>query len=251
MPRLDARLIAVTKQIRSESHVDIGSDHGKLLVSLLKSGRVKRGIAIENKRQPFENSVRALQSVNAEIRFGDGLEVFQAGDAESLSICGMGPENMCAILAAFPQRVPDRVVLQPNGKPEIVRRWALNAGFHLIDEQSEQSLNGEQRFTILSYRRCSSQSELTEESADICDPAYRGVDHQAAILFGPLFLKRKEPWVLVQLREEEAYWNQFGRLKLHRAQRLAVIRKVLNQNDVRSYQLEGTDSENNRRSESW
>ena len=75
MPRLDERLKTVARQIRSDTHVDVGSDHGHLLLALLKAGRIRKGIAIENKQLPFENSRKTLTGVNAEVRFGSGLDV--------------------------------------------------------------------------------------------------------------------------------------------------------------------------------
>lgn len=223
VPKLDARLIAVTKQIRSSTHVDIGSDHGGLLASLLQSGRIEYGIAIENKQQPYENSARALANLAADVRFGDGLAAFKTDEAESLSICGMGAESIEKILEAFPQRVPDRVVLQPNGKPEIIRRWAWKNHFHLCDEQITW---GHPPYTILSFQRATERSGNSPN-----DPAYENVDHQAAILFGPLTLKRDDPRITDHLRDEENYWSQFSQLEPHRVQRLAVIRNLLDSVD--------------------
>ena len=135
MPKLDQRLIAVTRRIRCKVHVDIGSDHGLLLASLLGSRRIEHGIAIENKQQPWRNSRETLSGLAAEVRLGDGLEALAIGEADSLSICGMGAENMTAILEKHPDRVPAKVVLQPNSRPEIVRQWAWQAGFWLVAEQ--------------------------------------------------------------------------------------------------------------------
>ena len=216
MPKLDVRLIAVTQQIRSNTHVDIGSDHGGLLASTLGSGRVKYGIAIENKRQPFENSARALAGLPAEVRFGDGLHVLQSGEADSLSICGIGAESMLRILTAFPDRVPDHAVLQPNQKPELIRRWALNAGFHLVDEQIAR---GHLPYAILSFRRSNDCRTM--------DPAYQNVNQQAALLFGPHVLKRDDRQFDAQLLEEETYWSQFERLEPERRERLEIIRQLL------------------------
>ena len=89
MPRLDARLKSVAQQVCCRVHADIGSDHGHLLKALLAAGRIQRGIAIENKRQPFLNSQTTLQGVNADVRFADGIEGLKAGEADSLSICGI------------------------------------------------------------------------------------------------------------------------------------------------------------------
>ena len=216
MPKLDDRLIAVIRQIRSQTHIDIGSDHGGLLVSMIRSGRVGYGIAIENKRRPFENSSQALAGLSAEVRFGDGLKVTRLGEANSLSICGMGADNMLRILTAYPDRVPDHAVLQPNQKPEHIRRWAFNNGFHLVDEQITR---GRRPYTILAFRRA--------DDSRTRDPAYENVNQQAALLFGPHVLKRDNQQFNAQLLEEESYWSQFDRLEPGRSERLELIRELL------------------------
>ncbi len=200
--------------ISAVTHADIGSDHGGLLRRLLTSGRIRRGIAIENKQQPYQNSCGALGQLNADVRFGNGLAVLAPGEVESLSICGMGAESIVKILDAFPDRLPDRIVLQPNRQPELIRLWALGQHFHLADERI---VRGHWPYTILAL----------EKGAHGQDPAYHGVDRDAAMLLGPLILKRGDPQWTNQLREEERYLSQFDRLGRTTAQRLAVIRRVL------------------------
>ncbi|QEG39161.1 tRNA (adenine(22)-N(1))-methyltransferase [Roseimaritima ulvae] len=214
MPRLDARLKTVARQIRGACHVDVGSDHGHLLKAVIKAGRVEWGIAIENKRQPFLNSQATLAGLAAEVRFGDGLEPLAAGEADSLSICGMGGESIAKILSAFPRRVPDAVVLQPNKRPECVREWGLYSGFHLLDEPRTA---GRRAFQILVFRR----------SASSPDPAYHDVDREAALLFGPHNLRRRDPQFMRALREERRYLEQLDRLDSRAADRLAAIYRVL------------------------
>ena len=214
--KLDDRLIAVAKQIRSKVHADVGSDHASLLVALLESGQIESGIAIENKQMPFENSVRALRDLSADVRFGDGLEVLKAGEADSLSICGLGSESIREILLAHPDRIPRRVVLQVFHKPQIIRRWALENGFHLLDEQVTKR---KRPYTILSFCRA--------ENSDDDDPAYEGIDLESAMLFGPFVLKRENRQFDLQLQNEEAWWRKFNHLSSESALRLGLLRKVM------------------------
>ena len=118
-----------------KTHADIGSDHANLLVALLRSGRVAKGIAIENKQQPLFHSEAALLGLNAEARLADGLDGLVEGEADSLSICGMGAESIVSILSSHPKRIPELIVLQPNRRADLIRRWGIDSGFHLVDEQ--------------------------------------------------------------------------------------------------------------------
>ena len=211
MPKLDRRLKAVAACIRHPVHADIGSDHGHLLAALLASGRIERGIAIENKTQPLENSRETLQGYPAEVRFGDGLEELGVEEADGVSLCGMGGELIVQILSRFPSRVPPRVIVQPNRRPERVREWALRSGFHLADEQV---VFGHWPYQILVFQRVTSCDP---------DPAYDGVHRRAALLFGPLNLKRGDPKWLERLREERRYLVGFDTLGDEAQDRLNAI----------------------------
>jgi len=224
--KLDDRLIAVAAQIRSETHADIGSDHGRLLVELLNSGSVKFGIAIENKQRPYLNSVEALRGLPADVRLGDGLSALKAGESDSLSICGLGAESIRSILLADPNRIPQRLVLQVFHKPEIIRTWGLDHGFHLIDEQVTR---GRRPYTILSF--CRADPPLRS------DPAYEDIDRNLALLFGPFVLKREDRQFDIQLQNEEAWWRKFDRLSPQRAARLETIQTVMANRQIEPLQI--------------
>ena len=217
MPKLDQRLIAVTRRIRSGVHADIGSDHGLLLASLLASGRIDYGIAVENKQQPFENSRQTLTGLAAEVRLGDGMEVLKCGEADSLSICGMGAENMRSILERYPDRIPAEVVLQPNSRAPLIREWAWQAGFWLAAEQVVRTTG---KYAVLSFRRA---------PAGACqeDPAYTGVDRAYGFEFGPLLLKERCADLLADILEEKSYWSQFSRLRAKGQKRLALVNAAI------------------------
>ncbi len=219
MPKLDERLKAVAVQIRSRVHADIGSDHGHLLKALLTSGRIERGIAVEINQRPLENSRSTLTGLTADVRLADGLEGLSAGEADSLSICGMGGELMARILQTHPDRVPPDLVLQPNRRPDAVRRWALQAGFHLVDEQL---VVGRLRYVVMRFR-------LDRSSAD---PAYDLVDREAALLFGPLLIKRWEAGFQDILVEEYQYLMRLDQRTDDSAQRLSALSKLLDRNGL-------------------
>ena len=217
--KLDERLLAVAQMIQDVQprvHADIGSDHGHLLSSLLRSGTIEYGIAIENKAKPFQNSVRTLKGLAAKVRLGDGLGPLKTGEADSLSICGLGAESIRDILMAHPDRIPDSLLLQVFHKAEVIRRWALENRFFLVDEQVT---TGRRPYTIFSFRRA--------ENPAAKDPAYEGVDRDLALLFGPFVLNQMGQQFDRQLQVEEAWWRKFDRLSEERAQRLQLLRRVM------------------------
>ena len=225
--KLDARLSAVAAQIRSATHADIGSDHARLLVALLETGRINYAIAIENKRLPFDNSVRALSDRAAEVRFGDGLSELKIGEADSLSLCGLGAESIRDMLLAHPERIPKHVVIEVCQKPEVIRRWAFENGFHLVDDRTTL---GPRSFTIMCFQRAAVLL--------VNDPAYDDVDRDAAFAFGPFVLKREDRQFDIRLQNEEAWWRKFDRLSPEASDRLDLVRRIMHDRRVRSLESE-------------
>lgn len=214
MPRLDERLKSVCRQIRNESHVDVGSDHGHLLKVLLLTNRIQFGIAIENKRLPFLNSQQTLMNMNADVRFGFGFEPVNVGEAESASICGMGGGTIRKILERSPGRIPSKLVLQPNNRSDAVRDWAWNHQFRLVDEWWTE---GSRRFEVLVF----------EASTSATDPAYEGLPIEVAIQLGPFHLRRRLTHDVSRWREEAEYLQMLKQRNAFAERRYRVINSAL------------------------
>lgn len=187
--KLEPRLLAVAQEIQARTHADIGADHALLPRYLLLTGRVQRVVVVEKHRGPWENSRRALQGLNAAVRLGDGLGALEPGEAESLSLCGMGARLMVRILEAHPDRLPPRLILQPNDNALPLRRWALKAGYALTNEQM---VEGFWCYSILTLERgpCT---------------AYAGLPLEPALRFGPLLLKARHPLQRAELQARQQY----------------------------------------------
>ncbi|MEO9595787.1 class I SAM-dependent methyltransferase [Rhodopirellula bahusiensis] len=219
MPRLDARLKLVASEIRGQIHADIGSDHGHLLAALLASGRIQRGIAVENKPQPHRNSSATLERLNADVRLGDGLDVIHENEIDSLSICGMGGQSIVRILCEHPNRLPEQLVLQPNKAIDLVRQWARSNGYWLTDEKST---TGTRRFEVLVLARSISNP----------DPVYQqlvdaGLDEPMGLMFGPWFLLRNDNELLQRLSEEQRYLQTKQNLTPSSRKRLDLIQQLM------------------------
>lgn len=210
---LEPRLRAVAEQIQAEVHADIGSDHALLPQYLLQTGRVGRVVAVEKHRGPYERSRQALEGWPAEVRLGDGLEPVREGEVHSLSLSGLGTRQMVKILTRYPQRVPVRVVLQPNNSPEELRGWAQAAGFHLIQEAM---VEGFWPYTILGLERRAGP-----------DPAYQGLPQAAALRYGPLLLRAAHPLLLQELRAQQGHLERLRRRGARLGERLETLRQAL------------------------
>jgi tRNA (adenine22-N1)-methyltransferase len=208
--KLEPRLQAVADFIKGHTHLDIGSDHALLPKYLLQTRRVQKIIVIEKHHQPFENARAALQGFNADVRLGDGLGSFQKDEAESLSISGMGAEKIVQILSALPERLPAKLILQPNDNARPLRIWSRNAGFHV---HAEAMTKGFWRYSILHFEK---------RAGD--DPAYGDVSLEAALTYGPHLLKSNHPLLKEELEYQRPYLQRLGK---HGAEQLEILEEAL------------------------
>ncbi|MFC5848463.1 tRNA (adenine(22)-N(1))-methyltransferase TrmK [Deinococcus petrolearius] len=176
---LDARLGAVLALVRAEVHADIGTDHARLPVALIRSGRARRCVAVDLNPGPLAQARRNVAGAGLagriEVRPGDGFAPLRPGEADSASLCGMGAATIRGVLERAGVALPPRLVLQPNDSPEPLRVWAQARGYHLT---AETLAAGYWLYPVLALER-----------ADGPDPAYAGLPPAAALRYGPLLLR--------------------------------------------------------------
>ncbi len=140
--RLAKRLAAVARHVPPGAAVaDIGTDHAYLPLYLVRKGIACRVIAGEVNPGPYEaarSAVRAGRVANRiDLRMGDGLQVVAPGEVDVVVVAGMGGRTITDILSAgrlVLARVR-RLILQPMGDLAEVRRWLVDNGWRLADEE--------------------------------------------------------------------------------------------------------------------
>ncbi|HWI63012.1 MAG TPA: class I SAM-dependent methyltransferase, partial [Symbiobacteriaceae bacterium] len=134
-PRLAA---AAAYVVGGQPLADIGTDHAYLPAHLVEAGAVPRAIAADVLPGPLEAArttvLEAGLSDRIELRLGNGLRVLKPGEVATATICGMGGPLIAEILAAGPLEGLRRLVLQPMGGEESLRRWLMENGWFLVDE---------------------------------------------------------------------------------------------------------------------
>ena len=220
---LDDRLHCVAQQViagrRQQSgqraHVDIGCDHGYLLAWLISTGNVDAGIAIENKPAPLQMAKRTLTGLDVDVRLADGLDGLEVGQADSLSISGMGGRTICKILSAHPERLPPVVVLQPNDHLDIVRRWAFENDLRIV---AEAVVPGG-RYQVMRF--------ATKRNGPR-DPAYDSLDLETAFLLGPLLLRHKPESAIMTWRQQHRHLAQLPQRTQASQEMLDALGSALN-----------------------
>ncbi|MEZ4381172.1 MAG: class I SAM-dependent methyltransferase [Nannocystaceae bacterium] len=223
-PALSPRLAAIAALVPEGKVVaDIGTDHALVPAALVASGRIARAIASDRRPGPLAAARRtlALHDVDEKIslRLGEGLTTLDEGEADVIIIAGMGPESVRSILHAGSELLPsvERLVLQPNGDVELVRRWLVRRGWDIVDERLVEDRG---RFYTV----------VAAESAVGGHTRYSAADWR----LGPVLRRRRGPlferFVAAELRRCEAALAELRRApipKRHRLVALATARELL------------------------
>lgn len=118
---------------------DIGTDHGYLPVWLMQQGRITSAIAADIGPEPLAHARRTAEEYGTalDLRLCDGLRGIAAHEADTVVIAGMGGETIIQILtdSPWPRDSGCTLLLQPQTKVELLRRWLSENGYACRDER--------------------------------------------------------------------------------------------------------------------
>lgn len=143
MIQLSKRLGLIAEKVEQGSRLaDIGSDHAMLPAFLAQKGIVTAAVAGELNPGPYEAALKQIKDAGlgavVTVRRGNGLEVVNPGEVDTVSIAGMGGNLIVEILTdgrnAGKLEGVRRLVLQPNVGEEAVRRFLGSNGWSLLGE---------------------------------------------------------------------------------------------------------------------
>lgn len=137
--KLSKRLQSIYDMVPSGVVADVGSDHGKLIISLFENGVISKGYAIENKKGPFARLKKAIEERHLENdvipMFSDGISELPE-DVNTVVIAGMGGFNIIDILKKNRRKlknVKTIIVDAHNAIPEL-RKQVCKMGYIIADE---------------------------------------------------------------------------------------------------------------------
>lgn len=153
---ISPRLQAIANNIISGlSLADIGTDHAYLPAYLLLNKQIPKAIASDIKQGPLnkaQETVDEFQLQDIELRLGGGLSTLREGEVEQITIAGMGGEMIAKILDDH-QAISSnlrRLVLQPMGQVDELRKYLNNNGFKIIlEEICSEKTNTQHYYTII------------------------------------------------------------------------------------------------------
>lgn len=130
----------VTPESKGITLLDIGTDHAYLPIYLFKRGYAGRCILADLREGPLNNAkINWEKNVGtvADARQGNGLSVISEGEADIITISGMGGIEIAAIIeAGYSKLKTDQVlIVQPQSKFGIARKSILSHGMAIISEK--------------------------------------------------------------------------------------------------------------------
>lgn len=122
----------------SQKIADIGCDHGYLAIACLEKG-VQFAQLIDNKDGPLQiarqNIIDKFPNTCYEITKCSGLDQLNS-QVDCICILGMGGLLICEILEKGLNKIKngDYLILEPNNKEEVVRKFLTENNFEIVDE---------------------------------------------------------------------------------------------------------------------
>jgi len=139
--QLDERLKKVAELIPSSaSWGDIGTDHGYLLIELVKRGKVQKAIGCDLRENPLASARKNVRwsglGKEIELRLGDGLTPLKPYEVNGVSFCGMGGGTIQKILLDNPEvwNSLEYLLCQPQSDSGELRKFLADSGWKLVEE---------------------------------------------------------------------------------------------------------------------
>ena len=141
--KLSKRLELIVKMCDyCDTIIDVGTDHGKVPITIANLGLAKNVIAIDNKKGPLktcaENAYIHLK--NEDVSFttllSDGLTKVDKSIECAIIITGMGYDNMCEILSDINERNFKYLILSPHSKIDKFKEFLSDKNLSIIEENS-------------------------------------------------------------------------------------------------------------------
>lgn len=138
--KLSRRLQTIYQMVPFGVAADVGSDHGKLIITLFQDGKIEKGYAIENKKGPYDRLVKAIEE---EGLLDDVIPLFSDGISElplcvdTVIIAGMGGLTIIDILKKHVSKLShvNTIIVDAHGAIPKVREEITKMGYIIADEK--------------------------------------------------------------------------------------------------------------------
>lgn len=121
--------------------IDVGTDHGYLPAWLIQNGQIEEALASDLRPGPLSRAEDTARRCGVEgkmrLRLCPGLSAIGPEEGDTIAIAGMGGENIAMILSAAPWTADGQhtLLLQPQSRSEVLRRFLQDRGYRIFREQ--------------------------------------------------------------------------------------------------------------------
>ncbi len=122
---------------------DVGCDHGKLSLYLIKEKKARHIIATDINYQPLQKAIDLFEthhlSHSADFLCTDGLQgIENTDDITHVVIAGLGGQTMSDVIdgAEFIKKQKTKLILLPAQNGHIIRKYLYENGFYIIQEKN-------------------------------------------------------------------------------------------------------------------
>ncbi|MFS8578778.1 MAG: tRNA (adenine(22)-N(1))-methyltransferase TrmK [Novibacillus thermophilus] len=199
------RLLETAHRVLENAPVaDIGTDHALLPCYLVANDFVPTAVAVEVNEGPYRMARRHVKKYGLggriSVRHGDGLTVVKPGEVATVVVAGMGGALIADILSRGKDvlKQTKRLVLQPNSVAQKVRRWMMDEGWQLTDE--ELVFENGHFYDIL-------VAEPGKPTLPYVD-AHSDAPLSFLLEIGPLLWRRRHPLLLQKCEREIEKWER-------------------------------------------
>ncbi len=199
--KLSKRLELVAKAIpKGVRLADIGSDHAYLPIYCVLNNLITSAIAGEVVEGPYQTAKNQVSRLGLDstimVRKGNGLDVIQPGEVDTITICGMGGSLITCILEEGKEKLDgiSRLILQPNLSAVSIRKWLLQNGWCIVQELILEEDNKIYEIIV----------------ADKGNPMlpYDEKHINKELLVGPILANKREAAFLKKWKQEKQNWER-------------------------------------------
>ncbi|RLQ98197.1 tRNA (adenine(22)-N(1))-methyltransferase [Falsibacillus albus] len=229
--KLSTRLERVAKHIPKGARVaDIGSDHAYLPCYCILNDIASYCVAGEVVEGPYRSALNQVKQAGLEnqisVRKGNGLEVISENEVNCITIAGMGGPLIASILEEGKNKLDgvDKLILQPNIGSYSLRKWLLDNGWELAEEEIIEE-----------------DGKIYEILVSVKGTPMKPYQHlESELLMGPFLMKENnevfrkkweaemKQWKIILMQLEQAGENEKAKLrKAELSGRIELVQGVL------------------------
>lgn len=169
--KISNRLMAAADMVSVGNAVaDIGTDHGYLPIYLVQNNISGHVIAMDVNKGPLSRATANISQMGLadriETRLSDGLSALKKGEAETITICGMGGKLMARIISDGFDRIDtsNELILSPQSEISQFRGFLAVNGFETIEERM---LIEDGKFYVLIKCRLTGRQDEPEQLSEV------------------------------------------------------------------------------------